>query len=192
VNSYKPLIWRGKTLHLLRHCWHGHVTLPHSCVIQVFATHHGSARRKQHFVYCCVIAGACFDVTVVAWRKYATILKKKYMYKTDTVLSYWRCLVAIPWNLQNDAHISASTLEALMCHCSRRLFSTWQPYTHGLLKCLIIFTLLAPCDLLRAQTSGNLKGPSLDHREDVEHTSQPNFSFGPDMNISTPLYVFMA
>jgi hypothetical protein len=34
----------------------------------------GSARRKHRFVYCCVIVGACFDVTVLAWRKYATIL----------------------------------------------------------------------------------------------------------------------
>jgi hypothetical protein len=33
----------------------------------------GTARRKHHFVYCCVIAGTCFDVTVLAWRKYATI-----------------------------------------------------------------------------------------------------------------------
>jgi hypothetical protein len=32
-----------------------------------------SARRKHRFVYCCVIAGTCFDVTVLAWRKYATI-----------------------------------------------------------------------------------------------------------------------
>jgi hypothetical protein len=32
----------------------------------------GSARRKHRFVYCCVIAGACFDVTVLAWRKYAS------------------------------------------------------------------------------------------------------------------------
>jgi hypothetical protein len=37
----------------------------------------GEARlgtRKHRFVYCCVIAGACFDVTVLAWRKYATLL----------------------------------------------------------------------------------------------------------------------
>jgi hypoxanthine-guanine phosphoribosyltransferase len=33
----------------------------------------GSARRKHHFVYCCVIAGAYFDVTILAWRKYSTI-----------------------------------------------------------------------------------------------------------------------
>jgi hypothetical protein len=33
-----------------------------------------SARTKHRFVYCCVILGACFDVTVLAWRKYATIL----------------------------------------------------------------------------------------------------------------------
>jgi hypothetical protein len=34
----------------------------------------GTARREDRFVYCCVIAGACFDVTVLAWRKYATLL----------------------------------------------------------------------------------------------------------------------
>jgi hypothetical protein len=46
------------------------------------ATRHGTAdlgssrlaRRKHRFVYCLVIVGACFDVTVLAWRKYATIL----------------------------------------------------------------------------------------------------------------------
>jgi hypothetical protein len=32
-----------------------------------------SAQRQHRFVYCCVIAGACFDVTVLAWRKYTTI-----------------------------------------------------------------------------------------------------------------------
>jgi hypothetical protein len=33
-----------------------------------------SARRKYRFVYCCVIVGTCFDVTVLARRKYATLL----------------------------------------------------------------------------------------------------------------------
>jgi hypothetical protein len=67
-----------------RHCWRGHVTLPHSCVIQVFiavasqqtrqgdarrgdarlvTARLGLARRKHRFFYCCVIVGACFDVT---------------------------------------------------------------------------------------------------------------------------------
>jgi hypothetical protein len=32
-----------------------------------------SARRKHRFVYCCIIAGVCFDVTILAWRIYATI-----------------------------------------------------------------------------------------------------------------------
>jgi hypothetical protein len=85
-------------LQLLRHCWRGHVIPPHSCVIQVFiatnearrcdatrcATRHGSARlgsaqRKHRFVYCCVIAGTCFDVTVLAWRKYATLYTPIYI-----------------------------------------------------------------------------------------------------------------
>jgi hypothetical protein len=34
----------------------------------------GSARRKHRIIYCCVIAEACFDVTVLAWHKYTTIL----------------------------------------------------------------------------------------------------------------------
>jgi hypothetical protein len=86
------LIWHaGKcfkfyvTAKAWRHCWRRHVTLPNSCVIQVFiavawqrtrrgdakrcATRHGSARRKHRFIYCCVIAGACFDVTVLTRRK---------------------------------------------------------------------------------------------------------------------------
>jgi hypothetical protein len=33
----------------------------------------GSAWRKHCFVYCCIIVRACFDVTVLAWRKYSTI-----------------------------------------------------------------------------------------------------------------------
>jgi hypothetical protein len=33
----------------------------------------GTARRKHRFVYYCVIAGAYFDVTILIWRKYATI-----------------------------------------------------------------------------------------------------------------------
>jgi hypothetical protein len=85
-----------ETLQLLCHCWNawcycwrGHMILPHSCIIQVFIpvawqqtrwgdvtryeTHHCSARRKHSFTYCCMIVGACCDVTVLAWRKYATI-----------------------------------------------------------------------------------------------------------------------
>jgi hypothetical protein len=90
----------NRALLLLRHCgnaWSqfgtrgGHVTHPHSCVIQVFiavawqqarggdarrsATRHstavfGSVRRKYHFVYCCIVAGTCFGVAVLAWRKH--------------------------------------------------------------------------------------------------------------------------
>jgi hypothetical protein len=33
------------------------------------------ARRKHRLLYCCVITGACFNVTVLAWRKYTTILR---------------------------------------------------------------------------------------------------------------------
>jgi uncharacterized protein YqiB (DUF1249 family) len=33
-----------------------------------------TTRRKHRFVYCYVIAGTCFDVTVLEWSKYATIL----------------------------------------------------------------------------------------------------------------------
>jgi hypothetical protein len=34
----------------------------------------GMAWRKHRFVYYCVIAGVCFDVIVLVWRKYAIIL----------------------------------------------------------------------------------------------------------------------
>jgi hypothetical protein len=45
---------------------------------------HGAARRKHRFVYCCVIAGTCLEVTVLAWSKHATISKaaKLQVYKT--------------------------------------------------------------------------------------------------------------
>jgi hypothetical protein len=59
-----------------RHCWRGHVTPLHSCFIQVIIvvawqqTRRGdarlvTARREHRFVYCCVIAGTCFEVTVL-------------------------------------------------------------------------------------------------------------------------------
>jgi hypothetical protein len=34
--------------------------------------------EKTPLLYCCVIAGACFHVTVLAWRKYATICSDLY------------------------------------------------------------------------------------------------------------------
>jgi hypothetical protein len=95
VSPINPWSDTREMLQLLHHCWNawrycwcGHVTLPHSCIIQVFiavagnkrgdvmsySSRLGSAQRKHCFVYCCVIVGACFDVTVLAWRKYATIL----------------------------------------------------------------------------------------------------------------------
>jgi hypothetical protein len=81
------------------------MTLPYSCVIQVFIAVawqqrgeamrrnerlvHGSAQfglallgmaqRKQHFVYYCVIVGACFNVTVPVWREYATIFSSAFL-----------------------------------------------------------------------------------------------------------------
>jgi hypothetical protein len=39
-----------------------------------------SARRKHRLVYCCVIAGTYFDITVLAWRKYATIHTHIHIY----------------------------------------------------------------------------------------------------------------
>jgi hypothetical protein len=51
--------------------------LPQHCVerSQRDSVRHGSAQRKHRSAYCCVIAGTCFEVTVLAWSKYATILK---------------------------------------------------------------------------------------------------------------------
>jgi hypothetical protein len=48
----------------------------------------GTGRRKHGFVFCCVIAGALFDVTVLAWRKYATIcsIREYFLYKPVHVL----------------------------------------------------------------------------------------------------------
>jgi hypothetical protein len=94
ISAINPWSDTRETLQLLRHCWNswhhcwrGHVTLPHSCVIQEFIAvvwqqmRWGDARlssawRKHCFVYCCIIVGACFDVTVLAWHKYATIYLK--------------------------------------------------------------------------------------------------------------------
>jgi hypothetical protein len=36
----------------------------------------GTEQRKHCFVYYCVIAGVCFDVTVLVWRKYAPFLRE--------------------------------------------------------------------------------------------------------------------
>jgi hypothetical protein len=47
-----------------------------------------TARRKHHFVYCCVIVGACFDVTDLTWRKFATI----HTYCHDLGFDYRRSL----------------------------------------------------------------------------------------------------
>jgi hypothetical protein len=91
VSPIKP--WydtrKNKALLLLRYCGTrgDHVTSPHSCIFQAFTVSPsnergvtlqdtaelGSARRKNSFVYCCVIEGTCFHVTVFAWRKYTTI-----------------------------------------------------------------------------------------------------------------------
>jgi hypothetical protein len=43
------------------------------CDAQLITAQLCSAQRKHRFVYCRVIVGACFDVTVLAWHKYATI-----------------------------------------------------------------------------------------------------------------------
>jgi hypothetical protein len=40
---------------------------------QLVSARFESSRRKHCFIYCYIIAGACFDVTVLSWRKYATI-----------------------------------------------------------------------------------------------------------------------
>jgi hypothetical protein len=55
-----------------------HSWLPATNEARRCATRHGtaelgSAGRKHRFVYCCVLVGACFDVTVLIWRKYATL-----------------------------------------------------------------------------------------------------------------------
>jgi hypothetical protein len=64
----------------------------------------GSARRKHRFVYCCVIAGACFDVTVLAWRKYATI----YIY-THTHMLLLCCYMFRPYKAIFRQHLYGDT-----------------------------------------------------------------------------------
>jgi hypothetical protein len=44
----------------------------------------GLSRRKYRFVYCCEIVGAFFDVTVLAWRKYATKVI------TTSIIAYYK------------------------------------------------------------------------------------------------------
>jgi hypothetical protein len=47
----------------------------------------GSARKKHRFIYCCVIAGTCFEVVVLERLKYATIyIYSIYTYR-DTYIS---------------------------------------------------------------------------------------------------------
>jgi hypothetical protein len=41
------------------------------------------ALRKHCFVYYCVIVGACFNVTILTWRKYATIFFSLSWQATD-------------------------------------------------------------------------------------------------------------
>jgi hypothetical protein len=72
-----------------------------------------SARRKHRFVYYCVITGACFDVTVLVWRKYATLYtlyfniiihicllmfrRKRCM--TMHFLSFYACPIFFPYHI---------------------------------------------------------------------------------------------
>jgi hypothetical protein len=92
--SYKPLIWHAgndsivasllkRVTSLVTRSLDPSPLLRHASVYSCClatnearrcATRHGTSRRKHRFVYCCVISGACFDVTVLAWRKYATLL----------------------------------------------------------------------------------------------------------------------
>jgi hypothetical protein len=48
----------------------------------------GSARRKHLFVYCCIIVGTCFKVTVLACSKYATVCMYVCMYVCMCVCMY--------------------------------------------------------------------------------------------------------
>jgi hypothetical protein len=100
----------------------------HSCVIQVFiavawqqmrrgdvrqcVTHHGTAElgsawRKHCFIYCCVIAEMCFDVTVLAWRKYTTL-----------------CLLAELGNLPVSTTSSLSFFHHQSCYIAGLLLTT--------------------------------------------------------------------
>jgi hypothetical protein len=49
----------------------------------------GSAQRKHRFVYSCLIVGACFDVTVLAWRKYVTLHITHFTHILTYVIRKW-------------------------------------------------------------------------------------------------------
>jgi hypothetical protein len=132
------------------HCWCGHVTLPHSCVIQVFIavawqqtrrgeamrrdallvrTRLGSARRKHRFVNCCVITGACFDVAVLAWRKYSTILMiplyLKYLSFINKLISSFIIWGKITWK-----HNSCATNSLVHLHRTQQIIKKWKYVCH--------------------------------------------------------------
>jgi hypothetical protein len=63
------------------------------------ATRHGTAelvwaRRKHRFVYCCVIAGTCFDVIVLAWRKYTTVYFIYYILMLYSKVVLFKCSIS--------------------------------------------------------------------------------------------------
>jgi hypothetical protein len=62
----------------------------YSCRLATSKVRCGSAQRKHCFVCCCIIVGTCFEVTVLAWSKYATILLFPQYWKFNWCL--WYCI----------------------------------------------------------------------------------------------------
>jgi hypothetical protein len=73
--------------------------LPQGCVATFAARL--SRRGKHRFVYCCIAAGTCFEVTILAWRKYATL------YISNLSLIYRSLSIT---NLSNMSLINLSNL----------------------------------------------------------------------------------
>jgi hypothetical protein len=73
----------------------------------------GSARRKHCFVYCCVIAGECFDVTVLAWRKYATI----FSYPVSLISVHSHLLLVLPSGLSPLGFPTTTKISLLLSAC---------------------------------------------------------------------------
>jgi hypothetical protein len=72
----------------------------------------GSARRKHRFVYCCVFAGTCFEVTVPAWRKYAIVFYRGWYISVEHISSIFRA--------ENDGAVSSfktvGTCQTTLCY----------------------------------------------------------------------------
>jgi hypothetical protein len=117
------------------------------------ATRHGSAqlcsaRRKHHFVYCCVIAGACFDVTVLAWHKYTTIFWQHFLfYKKSLAGQYtYQATWAPVQNKSNEVWNFCNTRGYEECEVSHVVcLQSHHKTLHSIEKILVLKFVLSAC-----------------------------------------------